>query len=116
MLRWTAKHAASADGPATLVAGVAYDELDEHRRGFQNFVGTTLGVQGALRRDEDNDVANFDQYVQGSWQLRAALDACTPALRHSKVRFASEDHYIVGPNPDDSGSVRLRRDAAGGRR
>ena len=67
-LRWTAK-TSLADGPATLVAGVAYDELDEHRRGFQNFVGTTLGVEGALRRDENNKVDNFDQYVQGSWQF-----------------------------------------------
>ena len=26
-------------------------------------------------------------------------------MRHSKVRFSSEDHYIVGPNPDDSGKL-----------
>ena len=26
-------------------------------------------------------------------------------VRHSSVRFDSVDHYIVGPNPDDSGSV-----------
>ena len=27
-------------------------------------------------------------------------------VRHSSVRFASADHYVVGTNPDDSGSVR----------
>jgi iron complex outermembrane receptor protein len=26
-------------------------------------------------------------------------------VRHSNVRFSSEDHYIVGPNPDDSGKL-----------
>ena len=102
-VRWTAK-TRLADGPATLVAGLAYDELDEHRRGFQNFVGTTLGVEGALRRDEDNNVANFDQYVQGSWQF-APRWTVHAGVRHSKVRFSSEDHYIVPPNPDDSGKL-----------
>jgi iron complex outermembrane receptor protein len=102
-VRWTAK-TNLADGPATLVAGVAYDTLDEHRRGFQNFIGTTLGVEGALRRDEDNKVYNFDQYVQGSWQF-APRWTVHAGLRHSKVSFSSEDHYIVGPNPDDSGKL-----------
>ena len=102
-VRWTAK-TRLADGPATLVAGVAYDALDEHRRGFQNFVGPTLGVEGALRRDEDNKVYNFDQYVQGSWQF-APRWTVHAGVRHSKVHFASDDHYIVPPNPDDSGKL-----------
>ncbi|HEV7578333.1 MAG TPA: TonB-dependent receptor [Caldimonas sp.] len=104
-LRWTAK-TRLADAPLTIVAGIAYDALDEHRFGYQNFIGTTLGVQGALRRDEDNTVANFDQYAQGSWQFaeRWTLHA---GVRHSSVRFSSEDHYIVGPNPDDSGRLRF---------
>jgi len=102
-VRWTAK-TRLADGPATLVAGVAYDELFEHRRGFQNFVGTTLGVEGALRRDENNEVSNFDQYIQGSWQF-APRWTVHAGLRHSTVSFSSEDHYIVPPNPDDSGKL-----------
>ncbi len=103
-LRWTAKTSVN-DRPFTLVVGVAYDALAEHRLGYQNFIGTTLGVQGALRRDENNDVSNFDQYVQTLWQFadRWTLSA---GLRRSNVRFSSTDHYIVGPNPDDSGSVR----------
>jgi len=102
-LRWTARTRLN-ERPFTLVAGLAYDALDEHRRGYQNFVGTTLGVQGALRRDENNDVRNFDQYLQASWRFaeRWTLDA---GLRHSSVRFVSTDHYIVGVNPDDSGAV-----------
>jgi len=87
-----------------LVGGLAYDQLDEHRQGYQNFVGTTLGVQGALRRDENNHVANTDPYLQAAWNFapRWTLHA---GVRHSSVRFSSHDQYIVGPNPDDSGSV-----------
>lgn len=51
--------------PLTLTAGVSTDQLSQARLGFQNFVGTTLGVQGALRRDELDTVNAFDQYVQG---------------------------------------------------
>ena len=103
-LRWTAK-TRLGDMPLTIVGGLAYDTLAEHRQGFQNFIGSVTGVQGALRRDEDNDVTNIDQYLQASWRFaeRWTLNA---GLRHSIVRFASTDHYIVGPNPDDSGKVR----------
>jgi iron complex outermembrane receptor protein len=104
-LRWSAK-SSLADRPFTLVAGVAYDALEEHRFGYQNFIGPTLGVQGALRRDENNDVWNFDQYAQGSWQL-AERWTVHAGIRHSDVRFKSEDHYIVGTNPDDSGNLRF---------
>ena len=102
-LRWTVK-GALGEMPASLVAGLAYDKLAEHRIGYQNFVGTTLGVQGALRRDENNDVSNFDQYLQAALQITPALSV-NAGLRHSRVKFASTDHYIVGTNPDDSGST-----------
>ena len=102
-------------GPVDLIAGITNDRLDEHRRGYQNFTGPTtdrtLGVQGALRRDEDNDVRNVDEYLQGSWAFAPQwkLDA---GLRHSIVRFVSRDRYIVttaaGTNPDDSGGVRYQ--------
>ncbi len=102
-VRWTAR-TRLAGAPFTIIAGVAYDELDEHRLGYQNFIGPVLGVQGALRRDEKNDVANSDQYAQAAWELgRWTLNA---GIRNSSVRFNSKDQYIVGANPDDSGSVR----------
>jgi len=100
-LRWTLQ-ARWLDTPVTLVSGVAYDGLREHRQGYQNFIGTTLGVQGALRRDEINDVASFDQYLQAVWQI-APRWTLTAGLRHSRVSFTSTDGYIVGTNPDDSG-------------
>ena len=101
--QWVAKTRAFG-GPLTLTAGLMTDELLEHRLGYQNFIGTTLGVIGALRRNENNRVRNFDQYAQGQWESdRWTL---TAGLRHSVVRFASADQYIVPGNGDDSGSAR----------
>ncbi|WP_411883082.1 TonB-dependent receptor domain-containing protein [Polaromonas sp. YR568] len=91
--------------PLELVAGLAYDSLRERRLGYQNFSGATLGVQGALRRDEDNRVSSLDPYAQATLKLspRWTLHA---GLRRSTVRFDSADHYVAGPNGDDSGSAR----------
>jgi iron complex outermembrane receptor protein len=93
-----------AGGPLTLTAGLMADDLQEHRQGFQNFIGPVLGVQGALRRDEDNRVRSFDQYAQGQWESERFT--LTAGLRHSVVRFGSSDNYIVPGNGDDSGAAR----------
>jgi iron complex outermembrane receptor protein len=102
-LRWTV-NLGTADRPANIVAGFSYDNLDEHRQGYQNFIGATTGVQGALRRDEDNRVHNSDPYVQGTWRFAERWSA-SAGIRRSSVSFSSTDHYIVGANPDDSGST-----------
>ncbi|HSI57779.1 MAG TPA: TonB-dependent receptor, partial [Ideonella sp.] len=85
----------------TLTAGLAYDRMREHRRGFVS----DTGVQGALRRDEIDTVSSFDQYLIATWQL-AERWKLQGGLRHSEVRFDSADRYIAGPNPDDSGAAR----------
>lgn len=105
-VRWTSRHQL-AGRPLTVVAGVAYDELREDRRGYENFIGDSLGVQGAPRRNENNKVRNIDPYLQASWQFAEqwTLDA---GLRHSSIRFDSDDHYQVPGNGDDSGSARYR--------
>lgn len=105
-VRWTS-HYDLAGKPLTVVAGVAYDELREDRRGYENFVGLRLGEKGALRREEANKVSNFDPYVQASWQFapRWTLDA---GLRHSTIQFDSNDHYITSGNGGDSGEARYR--------
>ena len=90
--------------PFTLTAGLSVDQLKEERRGFQNFVGSTVGVQGALRRDESNGVRNFDQYLQAEW-LTSDRWRLSAGVRHSQVKFDSSDHYVVKGNPDDSGAV-----------
>ena len=102
--RWTFK-GQLADTPLTVVGGLAYDSLDERRQGYQNFIGTTTGVRGALRRNEANSVIAVDPYLQASWQFapRWSLDA---GVRRSSVRFDSHDEYIVGTNPDDSGAAK----------
>ena len=102
--RWTADGAV-AGVPVKAVAGVAYDTLKERRRGHQNFVGSVLGVKGALRRDETNEVSSADPYLQATWQLAPQWTLNT-GLRRSSVRFTSTDAYIVGSNPDDSGGAR----------
>ncbi|MCX7172140.1 MAG: TonB-dependent receptor, partial [Proteobacteria bacterium] len=101
--RWTHKMRL-AGTPLTLTAGVNYESMDEARQGYQNFIGTLLGVQGALRRDEDNRIFNFDQYVQAQWEPSEAW-LLMAGLRHNTVKFSSQDKYIVGANPDDSGST-----------
>lgn len=103
-LRWTSQ-ASLARAPLEVVAGLSYDRMQEHRLGWQNFSGATLGVQGALRRDEDNQVANLDPYLQAVWNF-APRWSLTAGVRRSTVRFSSSDHYVVGINGDDSGEVR----------
>ncbi|WP_084544946.1 TonB-dependent receptor family protein [Derxia gummosa] len=93
-----------AGRPLKLVGGVAADALDENRKGYQNFIGGTTGVMGALRRDENNKSWNIDQYVQAEWRFATdwKLDA---GVRHSRIGVKSIDRYIVPGNPDDSGST-----------
>ena len=105
-VRWSWK-ADLADRPMTWVAGLSYDRQNELRRGYNNFVGPQLGVAGTLRRDENDIVHNLDEYAQGTWDF-ARLWSLMLGVRHSEVKFDSEDHYITVKNPDDSGSVTYR--------
>lgn len=87
-----------------VVAGLSADTLRQHRRGFENFVGTQTGVQGALRRDEINTVTSFDQYLQLDWTLSPRFSTLA-GLRNSRVRFQSKDRFVTSGNPDDSGAA-----------
>jgi iron complex outermembrane recepter protein len=88
-----------------IAVGLNHESLDQQRRGFENFVGDTLGVRGALRRDETNRVQNFDQYAQLHWDLASDWSVLA-GLRHSSVAFRASDRYVTAGNPDDSGSRR----------
>ena len=101
--RWTHR-GTLANAPLTATAGINYDKLDEARRGFQNFIGAQTGVLGALRRDEDNDIHDFDQYAQAQWEPSEQW-LLLAGLRHSTVAVASADKYIVGANGNDSGAA-----------
>ena len=96
------------DGAYTLTAGVSREIQNELRRGYNNFLGTAaaptaVGVLGALRRDEDNRVANVSRFIQGEWQVSPSIKL-SAGLRASRVSFGSTDHFISGPNGDDSGA------------
>ncbi|MGN2242920.1 TonB-dependent receptor family protein [Frateuria sp. GZRR33] len=104
--RWT--HRGQALGrPLEAVLGTSWDAQDQHRRGYENFVGDTLGVTGALRRDERDRVQAFDQYAQLYWHLAERWSLLLGA-RHSEVAFRARDRYVTTANPDDSGRVRYR--------
>ncbi|MGE8278793.1 MAG: TonB-dependent receptor family protein [Stenotrophomonas sp.] len=100
--RW-AWHGQLADKPLELVVGANADRQQQHRSGYENFVGSTLGIKGRLRRDQQDRVQNVDQFAQAWWQFSPRWSALLGA-RHSQVQFRSRDHYITGGNPDDSGS------------
>jgi iron complex outermembrane receptor protein len=82
-----------------LSAGFEYDAQFEKRKGYIN----NNGVGGALKRDEDNKVDSTDFYAQAEWRF-APQWALHGGLRHSTVRFSSEDHFITAGNPNDSGA------------
>ena len=93
------------DRPLEWVLGASYDVQQQRRRGYENFIGDTLGVRGRLRRDEDNRVNDVDPYAQLYWRF-APRWAVLTGVRHSTVRFRARDRFIRADNPDDSGRVR----------
>ena len=101
--RWTMR-TTLAQRPLEMVGGLAWDSMSEQRRGWQNFQGSTLGVLGALRRDEDNRVTSLDPYLQATWKP-APRWTVNAGVRHSRVNFDSADNYVVPGNGNDSGSV-----------
>jgi iron complex outermembrane receptor protein len=78
----------------TTTAGISYDDLDEHRRGYLNYIGTELGVYGALRRYETNLVHDLDEYLQAQWDLTQRLHA-TAGVRNSVVDITDHSHLSV---------------------
>jgi iron complex outermembrane receptor protein len=90
-------------GVARLLAGFDYDRMLDDRQGYLN----TNGVRGALRRDEDDKVANTDALLQASVDLGERWSAIA-GVRSSRVRFETDDRYIAPGNPDDSGELVYR--------
>ena len=96
------------DRPFSLTAGYSHEVSDERRLGFENFIGDRVGVIGALRRDEDNQVTGRDVYVQADW-APAERWRVNVGARHSRIEFESRDRFVTGTNPDDSGSLEYSR-------
>jgi iron complex outermembrane recepter protein len=85
--------------PLKFVVGLEYERMLERRRGYENL----NGVSGALKRDEDNTVSSTGLLAQGEWQLAQRWSAHA-GLRATRVAFETEDFYVIGANPDDSGT------------
>lgn len=92
-------------GVLRTTVGVDYDRSSDDRTGYENFIGDQLGVRGALRRDENDVVANIDPYIQSEWQSGAWR--LTAGLRHSRVKVEVDDRFIT--NGDDSGGMTFAR-------
>jgi iron complex outermembrane receptor protein len=105
-LRYSTEHRL-LNQPLRLTAGLSLDQMEEDRKGFQNFQinngVTTLGVLGALKRNETNTASNIDPYLQAEWDIDPQW-MLSAGLRSSRVKFESNDHYIIDGNPNDSGS------------
>jgi iron complex outermembrane receptor protein len=87
------------NAPLTLSIGADADTMKEQRQGFVN----NNGDQGALRRDEDDSVSSADAYAELEWHALPSF-SFTLGVRTSRVHYDSVDRYVVGPNPNDSGS------------
>ena len=94
-----------AGGSLTTTVGLDYDRSQDDRRGYENFIGTQLGVQGALRRSEQDTVTSVDPYLQAEW--KSARWVLTAGVRHTDLMADVADKYLG--NGNDSGSVTYRR-------
>lgn len=83
-------------GKLFLSAGLAGDRQTDLRRGFENFIGAppsrTLGVLGALRREETNRATTLDPHVLVAFHREDR----TPegGVRHVNVRYVSSDAFL----------------------
>jgi len=92
------------DGTLRTTVGLEAGKSNDARKGYENYVGNTFGVKGRLRRDEEDDVRNVDPYLQMEWERGPWV--FTGGLRHSRVSFDIDDHYLS--NGNDGGSVDYR--------
>ena len=88
-----------AGRPLTLTLGAETELMNERRKGYVN----ENGDMGALKRFEDDEVGSNAAYAQAEWRFADKWLALA-GVRANRVSFVSVDHYVVGINPDDSGS------------
>jgi iron complex outermembrane receptor protein len=90
-----------AGSPLQVVAGINYDDLQEARKGYLNYVGSQLGVEGGLRRDEANHVYDFDQYFQAQWDPDPRWRMIA-GVRNNLVEVTSHGHIPLIDGADSS--------------
>ncbi|HYN77821.1 MAG TPA: TonB-dependent receptor [Lamprocystis sp. (in: g-proteobacteria)] len=86
---WWSHDMILAGGPLTLLLGGEYEGSSDARKGYLNL----LGVQNALKRDEQDSVGSSGGFLQAEWKpaQRWALDL---GLRYTQVHFNSDDNFI----------------------
>lgn len=104
-LRWQRK-TELAGRPLTLSAGAEFDTMAQRRQGYVN----NNGVQGALRRDEDDAATSAGAYVQAEWHFGEHWSALA-GIRRTSVSVAFADHFVVPGNGDDSGTLHFHSNA-----
>jgi iron complex outermembrane receptor protein len=92
-----------AQGQLRWSLGLDHDGMNEWRRGYIN----NFGVQGQLKRDEDDSVHSTGLYTQADWAINEDWSAVA-GLRANQVKFRVRDAFITAGNPDDSGSATFR--------
>jgi iron complex outermembrane receptor protein len=88
-------------GTLRTTAGIEAGHSRDARQGFENFIGAEFGVKGQLRRDEQDEVASMDPYLQLEWERGKWV--LSGGLRHSSVSFDVQDRYLS--NGNDSGNL-----------
>ena len=88
------------------ITGVAFDYMQDKRKGYENFNGSQNGVKGNLRRDEKNKIYNLDPYFQTNWTFLTDW-TLNGGLRYSSTTFKSKDHYLA--NGDDSDTKKYHK-------
>ena len=99
------RYAGKADlggGQFSYSAGAELEGMHERRRGYVN----NNGVEGALRRDEDDEVNSTGLYVQGDWRFSERWSV-NGGVRTSSVKVTFDDHFIVPGNGNDSGQTKF---------
>lgn len=102
-INWGSVRALGA-GKLTATVGIDYGHSTDDRKGFENFIGSQSGVQGALRRDEQDTLSSVDPYLQAEWQAGAWV--LTGGVRHTSISARVGDRFLG--NGNDSGSVDYR--------
>ncbi|WP_310564549.1 TonB-dependent receptor [Hydrogenophaga sp.] len=90
----------AGDGQVLFSLGLDHERMGEHRQGYIN----NLGVQGDLKRDEQDSVHSTGVYAQADWAINEDWSALA-GLRANRVAFRVKDAFITGDNPDDSGTA-----------
>jgi len=101
-LSWTRK--TTANGlPLQWTAGIEANGMRDGRHGYVN----DNGAQGALRRDETDEAADYGAFAQFNWTVHPAWEL-VGGVRASMVRLRIDDHFVTAASPDDSGTSTYR--------